>query len=125
MNAATFALVAAILLTGPGCFGRKKTAVAERPPSAFTVKSSGARTNVVSVPTASSVGRVASVNGSAKFAVINFPIGQVPPNDTRLSVFRGGMKVGEIKITGPAQDTFTVGDIVSGSAQDGDEVRAE
>jgi len=64
-------------------------------------------------------------NAQAKFAVINFPLGQLPANDTRLSIFHAGMKAGEIKITGPAQESFTVGDIVSGSAQEGDEVRAE
>jgi hypothetical protein len=28
-------------------------------------------------------------------------------------------------VTGPAAETFTVGDIAAGSAQEGDEVRAE
>jgi len=94
---------------------------------AFTVRTpaEGAQTNVVITPANSPIGRVASVNKPGNFAVINFPIGQVPANNTRLSVFRAGQKVGEVKISGPAADSFTVGDIVSGSAQDGDEVRAE
>ncbi|HTD66036.1 MAG TPA: hypothetical protein VK846_05840, partial [Candidatus Limnocylindria bacterium] len=68
---------------------------------------------------------ISSVNQPGKFAVVNFPVGQVPPNDTRLSIFRAGTKVGEMRVSGPAADTFTVGDITSGEAAEGDEVRAE
>src|SRR4051812_8255249 len=118
--AAAFALVS---LSMTGCFWRGEKAQS----SAFTVRSAdaGAQTNLVITPAKSSVGRVASVNKAGNFAVINYPIGQVPANDTRLSIFHGGQKVGEVKISGPAADNFTVGDITSGSAQDGDEVRAE
>lgn len=85
----------------------------------------GSQTNLVITPAGSPVGRIASVNRSAKFAVINFPVAQVPADGTRLSVFRGGAKVGEVKISGPVQGTFTVGDIVAGSVEIDDEVRAE
>ncbi len=113
----------ALAATG-GCFWRKKQVAAEASPSAFTVRSTS-NTNLTFTPTGSAVGRVASVNNQAKFVVISFPIGQLPANETRLSIFHAGMKSGEIKVTGPAQENFTVGDIVSGSAQEGDEVRAE
>ena len=118
----TTALLALAMAATSGCFWQKK-AEPERPSPAFTVRTPG-NTNVVMTP-AASVGRIASVNVSAKFAVINFPIGQVPPNETKLGVFRAGAKVGEIKVTGPAQENFTVGDITTGTAQEGDEVRAE
>lgn len=118
-------LLAACVALSSGCFWRKKNSAAEKNPSAFTVKTPGSNTNLVMTPTRSPVGRVASVNAQAKFAVINFPIGQLPANDTRLSIFHAGMKTGEIRITGPAQENFTVGDIVAGVAQDGDEVRVE
>jgi hypothetical protein len=35
------------------------------------------------------------------------------------------MKTGEVNITGPAVENLSAGDIISGSAQEGDEVRAE
>jgi len=89
------------------------------------MRPAGSQTNLVITPTASPVGRIASVNRTARFAVINFPVAQVPADGTRLSVFRAGAKVGEIKISGPAQGTFTVGDIVAGSAEVNDEARAE
>lgn len=119
----SIALLALLVLGTSGCFWRREKA--EKPPAAFTVKSSGGNTNLTMAPAASAVGRVASVNPQAKFAVVIFPIGQVPPTGTRLSVFHAGTKAGELKITGPTQDTLTVGDIVSGAAQEGDEVRAE
>ena len=34
-------------------------------------------------------------------------------------------KSGELKVSGPQEDTFTVGDITAGSVQVGDEVRLE
>jgi len=118
-------LLAVCVASSSGCFWRKKKSAVEKNPTAFTVKTPGANTNLVMTPTPSAVGRVASVNAQAKFAVINFPIGQLPANDTRLAIFHAGIKTGEIRITGPAQENFTVGDIVAGNAQEGDEVRAE
>ena len=120
LNLTCAAVVALASLSMTGCFWRR-----EKAQPAFTVKSPGTQTNVVMTPVTSAIGRIASVNKPGNFAVINYPIGQVPANDTRLSIFRAGQKVGEIKISGPAADSFTVGDITTGSAQDGDEVRAE
>ena len=108
------------LLALAGCSSPQKKAE-----PAFKLKSTGGQTNVVVASAGSPVGRVASVNAQARFAVVNFPVGQVPANETRLGIFRAGAKVGVLKISGPAADNFTVGDIIDGSAQDGDEVRAE
>jgi hypothetical protein len=41
----------------------------------------------------------------------------------RLNVYRHGLKVGEVKITGPQQEDNTVGDIASGEVEVGDELR--
>ena len=38
-------------------------------------------------------------------------------------LFRSGMKVGEVKITGPQRENNIVADLVTGEAQIGDEVR--
>jgi hypothetical protein len=70
------------------------------------------------------MGRVARVNENARFAVITFPVGMMPAKDTRLSVYRRGLKVGEVKVTGPQQQDNTVADIVNGEVQPGDELRA-
>jgi hypothetical protein len=68
-------------------------------------------------------GRVASVNENLRFVVLTFPLGQVPPVDSRMNVFRNGAIVGEIRITGPQHDNNSVADIVLGDAKKGDEVR--
>lgn len=74
-------------------------------------------------PAQSSDGRVASVNANLNFAVVTFPIGEMPPKDEQLYVYRNGIKAAELKVTGPQQDDNTVADIVSGTALPGDEVR--
>lgn len=113
------AALAAALWAG-GCAARpagSRSGSAARP--------GAAPTSLGMAPISLAAGRVASVNASARFVVVSFPVGQVPPNDTRFAIFHAGQKVGALKISGPAQDTFTVGDITAGSAQEGDEVRAE
>ncbi len=70
-------------------------------------------------------GRVVSVNASLRFVVIDFGLGRMPSVGTRWGVYRGGLKVGEVKITGPQEETNIVGDITSGDARSEDEVRLE
>ena len=69
------------------------------------------------------VGRVVRVNPMLRIAVLNFPIGRLPALDQRLGVYRQGLKVAEIRVTGPQRDDNIVGDLVAGEAQAGDEVR--
>lgn len=103
-----------------GCFWRQEKAT-----PAFTVRPTVGQTNVVITPANSPVGRIMSVNKPGNFVVIDFPVGQVPANGTRLSIFRAGQKVGELKMSAETVDNLRVGDIITGSAQEGDEVRAE
>jgi hypothetical protein len=78
---------------------------------------------VIVTPDDSMSGKVALVNPNAKFVVVSFPIGALPPSGKVMNAYRNGLKVGEIKITGPQRDFDTVADIVSGSSQVGDEIR--
>jgi hypothetical protein len=121
----TVMALALVVGLAAGCASRKDQNAGPKPPPAFTVKAPGSNTNLVITPASSLVGRVASVNSQANIVVLSFPIGQLPENGARFSLFRAGAKVGEIKISGPTAETFTVGDITAGSAQEGDEVRAE
>src|SRR5664280_1248540 len=68
-------------------------------------------------------GKVAWVNSNLQFVVVTFPIGRTPGPDRRLNVYRKGLKVGEIKITGPQREDSVVGDLIAGEAQSGDTVR--
>ena len=80
---------------------------------------------LIVTPGASNSGKITSVNVGARFVVITFSSGQLPALERHLGVFRNGLKVAEIKITGPHRDVNTVGDIVAGECQAGDEVRVE
>jgi hypothetical protein len=74
-------------------------------------------------PAAQVQGRVASVNPKARYVVLSFPIGALPALEQRMQVYRSGLKVGEIKITGPHRDFNIAADILTGECQVGDEVR--
>lgn len=76
-------------------------------------------------PDDSPTGKVAAYNAAGRFVVLNFPAAQMPKADQTLFLYRAGLKVAEIKITGPQNDDNTVADIVTGDAQVGDEARGE
>jgi hypothetical protein len=71
------------------------------------------------------VGKVTKVNVEGRFVVLTFPIGHLPALQQRLNLYRRGLKVGEVRVTGPQLDDNVVGDIVVGDAQAGDEVRSQ
>ena len=68
-------------------------------------------------------GKVASYNSIGRFTVLNFPVTQMPAVGQTMFLFRDGLKVGEVKITGPMKDDKIVADLAKGEAQAGDEVR--
>jgi len=74
-------------------------------------------------PDTSLSGKVVVYNPSARFVVLSFPGGIMPQPGQTVFLYRGGLKVGETKITGTQRDDNTVGDIVNGDAQVGDEAR--
>jgi sulfur relay (sulfurtransferase) complex TusBCD TusD component (DsrE family) len=47
----------------------------------------------------------------------------MPKLEQTLFLYRDGMKVGEVKITGPQRENNIVADLVAGEAQVGSEVR--
>ena len=69
------------------------------------------------------VGRVALVNRQGRFVVMTFPRGTFPEKDHKVSVYRQGLKVGEVKVTEQTRDLNIVGDLMAGEAQVNDEVR--
>jgi hypothetical protein len=90
-----------------------------------TRRSSANSPGLIVTPGTLTKGKVVSVNPTARFVVLTFPIGGLPALEKRLNVYRSGLKVGEIKITGPQRDNNTVADIVTGECQIGDEVRED
>ena len=76
-------------------------------------------------PDLRATGEVEMVNPTARFVVLSFPPGPVAPPDHHLNVYRQGLKVGELKVTGPQRGNDTVADILAGEIQVHDEVREE
>lgn len=70
-------------------------------------------------------GKVVHVNTAGRFVVLNFPPGRMAAIEQRLNLYRGGVKVGEVKVTGPARETNIVADLVAGEAEVGDDTRSQ
>jgi hypothetical protein len=102
-------MLAAIAATG--CVSNKQTA-ATAPATIVT-------------PDLSQAAKVVSVETVGRFVVLNFPADRMPAMDQTLFLYRNGLKVAEVKITGPQQDSNIVADLVSGDAKVGDTVRDE
>jgi len=83
----------------------------------------GERPALIVTPEAALIGKVAWVNRSARFVVLNFPVGRLPALEQVLQVYRHGLKVGEVKVSGPHLDDNIVADLAVGEAEVGDEVR--
>ena len=74
-------------------------------------------------PDSSLRGNVSRYNEAGRFVVLEFPIAHLPVVGQKLFVYRNGLKMGELKVTGPQRDDRTVADLTAGEAQAGDEVR--
>lgn len=80
---------------------------------------------LIITPETGLVGKVVRVNETARFAVLNFPVGNMPSPQQVMNVYRKGLKVGEVRVTALRQDNNTVADIVKGEAEIGDEIRVD
>jgi hypothetical protein len=78
---------------------------------------------LIVTPETGLVGKVETVNQNLHYVVLSFPIGHLPALEQRMSVYRHGLKVGEVKVTGPQIEDNVVADIVEGDSGPGDEVR--
>jgi hypothetical protein len=114
------ALLAVILLFALTCSGcaHKKPARAATTPA----PRAGTQAEVVKTYPAGIVSRVEPVG---RFVILTFPLAQMPAVAQRLVVYRRGVKVGEVRVSGPQRNNNIVADIVTGEPQVGDEVRAE
>lgn len=116
-------LALALLATGCVWFNKKPTP--SRPDEVHVTNTNGTTTTMIETPNPDRAGSVVRVNLPARFVVVNFAIGSMPEMGHTMFVYRQGLKVGEVKVTGPQQDDNTAADIVSGDAQVGDEIRAK
>jgi hypothetical protein len=68
---------------------------------------------------------IVSVKPDLRFVLIDFTNSRRPSLDERLSVYRVGQKVAEIKVSGPFLNTTVAADVLAGEAKYGDEVKAD
>jgi hypothetical protein len=122
--------LALVLLAG-GC-AHNKAQKSQSPQGDFSaVPGVGAPSNettpngqkLIVTPDNALTGKVVSVNQTARFVVLSFPVGRLPAAEQQFSVYRRGLKVADIKITSQQLNEYIVADIVDGDAEAGDEVR--
>ncbi len=114
-----FLLIACGLVLLPGCSKNRSTANPDTT-GAFTT---GGKQSFIVTPEIGLVGKVSSVHTPGRFVVLNFPVGHLPALEQRLQVYRRGLKVGELRVSGPQLDDVVVADVLQGEAAIGDEVR--
>jgi hypothetical protein len=76
-------------------------------------------------PSNDAIGKVVSVNQKARYAVLSYAIGTVPGIDTRVYAYRNGLKVGELRVSGPQRENNTIADLLAGECQAGDDVKGD
>jgi hypothetical protein len=115
---------ATIALAWFGCASHRNSQTSSTSSSGHTVSTNTpANSGLIVTPEEGLNGTVAWVNTELRFVVVTFPIGQLPAQGQRLNVYRGGLKLGEVKVNGPQQDDSVVADVVAGEAGQGDTVR--
>ncbi|WCJ59145.1 hypothetical protein NXS98_15710 [Fontisphaera persica] len=122
MRIVVFMLLLALALGAGGC---RKRAVEGEPSRPAQKKSARGKKGPAVTPDLALQGRVARVSPQARTVVLSFPLGWLPALERRLNVYRQGVKVGEVKITGPQMDTNIAADLIAGEAAVGDEVRED
>jgi hypothetical protein len=120
-------LVVAMTATGCGWFTKSTPPAVTYPAAAPTAApgTNDAGSQLIVTPDTSPTGTVARVNSAARFVILTFPVGSMPPVGQLLYVYRHGLKVGEVRVTAPQQDDNTAADIVTGEAALGDEIRVK
>ena len=109
-----FTLLLAVMLAA-GCASKK--------PAHAKASAAGAASQTIVNPDASLTAKVVSYNAAGRFVVLGFSVGQMPRVDQAFFLYRAGLKIGEVKITGPQRDNNIIADLITGEAQVGDEVR--
>lgn len=103
-----------------GCAGKRQ---AQPQDSSSARAGTNSPQKLVVTPATALVGKVVQVNTAGRFVVLNFPLGRLPALEQSMNLYRGGLKVGEVKITGPQDDDNIVADLLTGDSEVGDQAR--
>ncbi len=103
------------------------TKAAKKPPTSPDRTSSLTVTNGNQVITLANpvMGKVVSANSVSRFVVLDYSLSRLPALGDRLSIYRQGLKVGEVQVSGPVMNNNVVADLLKGDAQAGDDARKE
>ena len=104
-----------LALAATGCFFHHSKQSSPPPPSEIS--------KPIVTPDTSLAAKVVSINTVGRFVVLNFPPDRMPKVGQPMFLYRAGLKVAEVRITGPQQENNIVADLVTGDAQVGDTVR--
>ncbi|HOX58662.1 MAG TPA: hypothetical protein P5205_20595 [Candidatus Paceibacterota bacterium] len=110
-------------LAAAGCVGRTAPGAARSDSNPARTGESPANHGLIITPDTVLVGKVALVDAPARCVVLTFPMGKMPAAEQKLNLYRRGLRVGEVKITGPRREDNIVADLVAGEASVGDEAR--
>ena len=110
-------LAGLLALAAGGCVSSHRPTAAVKPAPAAPAP--------IVTPDYSLAAKVVSVNAIGRFVVLSFPVSQLPKVEQTLFLYRAGLKVAELRVTGPQQENNIVADITSGEAQVGDTVREQ
>lgn len=110
MKWATFILAAGLLLTG--CKSTDQGGDGKNDSGDIT-------------PVTIYTGKIALVKKQLKYVVVEGAIGEVPPADTVINVYRADKKVGELKVSNQARSNNYAADIIKGDLKAGDTVRSD
>jgi hypothetical protein len=114
-------MVLLLALVFSGCAKGK----AARAPAGAAPAHPPKKQGVIVAPDTAVTGKVTRVHAEGRFVVLTFPVGHLPSVGQGLSVFRRGIKVGEVKVAGPQREENIVADVLTGDCQVGDEVRSQ
>jgi hypothetical protein len=109
--------------SNPGVAGPRNSAATSTSEANPSSGESSQNQGAIVTPATPKAGRISLVNGSARYVIVTFSVGQVPVRESRLHVYRDGLKVAELKVTDFVRDINAAADIVAGECQVGDEVR--
>jgi hypothetical protein len=122
MRSCLFVCLSLAAFSVSGCVSHRAPARQSTPP---TVSISTNAPEPIVTPDTSLSAKVVRYNSVGRFVVLSFPLGQMAQPGQTFFIYRAGMKVGEVKVTGPQRDSDIVADLTTGDAEAGDDVREQ
>ncbi len=81
--------------------------------------------DLIVTPGTALTGNVVRYNDAGRFVVVDFPPGNLPQAEQRMFVYRQGLKVGEVRVSDWRRENLVVADLITGEAQEGDQISSK